>query len=146
MMPTIGSDATADTLGPGERLYLVPSAAVPEITIFVGQSGASYVRRYERLSEQELADFRRARDARTLALIEKPLPDDFRAVEMAWLQVHGRELAEQHAGEWIAIDGPQLVASAPDLPTLLARAAEAGHPDPLVTAVPLPSSPRYLVG
>ncbi len=70
----------------------------------------------------------------------------FRTVEMAWLEEHRQELAERYPGECIAIDGPELVAHAPDLTLLLERAQEAGHPDPFITAVPDASTPRYFAG
>ena len=65
-----------------------------------------------------------------------------RAVEMAWLRDHQADLARGYAGQWIAIDGPALVAHAGDLATLMAFAAAKGHPRPLVTAVPADPSLR----
>ncbi len=62
---------------------------------------------------------------------------DFRRVEMAWLETHDAELQARHAGKWIAVDGADLIAVAGDLDTLLERARAAGHPDPLVTGVPI---------
>ena len=73
-----------------------------------------------------------------------PLPDaNFRAVEVAWLQEHSAELAERYPGEWLAVDGPQLVAHASDLATLLQQAAATGHPNPFITAAPAADAPRY---
>jgi hypothetical protein len=54
---------------------------------------------------------------------------------MAWLRDHHDDL-RRFSGQWIAIDGPELVAHAGDLATLLAFATAKGHPRPLVTAVP----------
>jgi hypothetical protein len=77
--------------------------------------------------------------------IDHSAADDFRAVEMAWLQAHAGELAQLYPGEWIAIDGAQLVAHAGDLATAMRIAAEAGHPHPFVTALPAADAPRYFV-
>ncbi|MDO8473106.1 MAG: DUF5678 domain-containing protein [Dehalococcoidia bacterium] len=66
-----------------------------------------------------------------------PLPEeDFRAVEMTWLQAHMEELTQLYPGEWLAIDGPELVAHAGNLPDLLRHAGDAGHPNPFITAIP----------
>ena len=62
--------------------------------------------------------------------------EDFRAAEMKWLQEHSAEIGPRYAGEWIAIDGSQLVAHARDLTTLMREANEIGHPNPFVTTVP----------
>lgn len=70
----------------------------------------------------------------------------FRTVEMAWLQAHAEELGLRHPGEWIAIDGPELVAHARDVVTLMQLAREAGHPHPFVTAVPASGAPKYFIG
>jgi hypothetical protein len=61
--------------------------------------------------------------------------EELRAVEMAWLRDHHDDLANRYQGQWIAVDGPKLVAHAGDLATLLTFAAAKGHPHPLVTAV-----------
>ena len=76
-----------------------------------------------------------------------PFPDaHFRAAELAWLQEHSAELAERYPGQWLAVDGPQLVAHAGDLAILLQQAAAAGHPHPFITAVPTTDAPRYFAG
>jgi len=75
-----------------------------------------------------------------------PPAANFRAVEVAWLQDHSAELAERYPGEWLAIDGPQLVAHAEDLTTLLQQAAASGHPNPFITAAPAADAPRYFAG
>jgi hypothetical protein len=64
------------------------------------------------------------------------LTADFRAVEMAWFQANLAALTNQYPGEWLALDGPQLVAHAGDLATLLAFSRAVGHPHPFVTAIP----------
>ena len=78
------------------------------------------------------------------AEIDAALDPDFGREELAWLAAHEAELQAQHAGKWIAVDGPKLVAVADDLETLLERSRAAGHPDPFVTGVPLdPETPLY---
>ncbi|MBI2906540.1 MAG: hypothetical protein HYX92_02660 [Chloroflexi bacterium] len=64
------------------------------------------------------------------------LSKNFRAEEMAWLQENMTHLSSMCPGEWIAVDGAQLVAHADTLPALLDAARRAGHPNPLVTAAP----------
>lgn len=72
-----------------------------------------------------------------LRLVEEPLPEeDFRAVELKWLQDHQVTLRDLYPGEWIAIDGPRLVAHAGDLAALVALSSAAGHPNPFITAIP----------
>jgi len=72
-----------------------------------------------------------------------PLPAaNFRAIELAWLQDHAAELTKQHPGEWLAVDGPQLVAHASHLTALLHQATEAGHPNPFITAAPAADAPH----
>lgn len=76
-----------------------------------------------------------------------PFPDaHLRAAEVAWLQEHRAELAEHYPGEWLALDGPQLVAHGTDLATVTRLAATAGHPNPFITAVPATDAPRYFAG
>lgn len=81
----------------------------------------------------------RQREERTpngTTVVAQPLPSEgFRAVEMAWLQRNRDRLALDYPGEWIAVEGGELVAHANSLPDLLRRAAERGHPHPFVTAV-----------
>jgi hypothetical protein len=71
------------------------------------------------------------------------VPEDFRAPEMAWLNQNSDELSSRYPGEWIAVDGPELVAHSAELTTLLEMAAAAGHPDPLVTVVPSQAMARF---
>jgi len=56
--------------------------------------------------------------------------------ELAWISEHREALFPAHAGEWIAVDGERLVATAGDLPTLMQRAADRGYPHPFVTHIP----------
>jgi hypothetical protein len=65
-----------------------------------------------------------------------PAEQNPRDAELAWLRAHERELAKQYAGQWIAVDGSELVAIAPDLLDLLQQASDKGHPHPFVTALP----------
>lgn len=45
------------------------------------------------------------------------------------------ELEQQLAGQWVAIDGDELISHGPDLSDVLRRAEDAGHPNPLVARV-----------
>jgi hypothetical protein len=67
------------------------------------------------------------------------LPADVvsREAEMAWVRDHLSDFAADHAGEWIALDGSELIALGKDLSAVLARAAGLGHPHPFVTVVPV---------
>ena len=49
------------------------------------------------------------------------------------------ELEQQLAGEWVALDGEELIAHGHDLADVLQRASLAGHPHPFITRVPDPS-------
>jgi hypothetical protein len=71
------------------------------------------------------------------------LGDEFRAAEMAWLSANLVKIAKLHPGEWLAIDGSELIAHDQDLDAVYAQAEAAGHSDPFVTAVP--SRPGGLV-
>jgi len=73
-----------------------------------------------------------------------PVGEDFRAAEMAWLHDHLQELEEQFAGRWVAIDGPELIAQADDLATVLHLSAQAGHPHPFVTVIPTGPQPPFV--
>ena len=57
-------------------------------------------------------------------------------VELDWLSAHIEEIAAKHRGEAIAISGQRVVASGPDLETVVRLASEAGHPDALFTGIP----------
>jgi hypothetical protein len=65
---------------------------------------------------------------------------------MEWLHAHAEDLGLRHPGEWIAIDGAELVAQARDVPTLMQLAREVGHPHPFVTTVPASDAPKYFIG
>lgn len=64
------------------------------------------------------------------------LAEDFRSAEMTWIAENLSQVAGQYPGEWLGIDGSSLIAHSPSLEEVFRIAAEAGHPDPLVTAVP----------
>ncbi len=67
----------------------------------------------------------------------RPAPEGtYRSAELDWLEQHQDELAARYAGEWLAIDGPALVAHATTLEEVVRLARERGHPEPLITAVP----------
>ncbi len=66
-----------------------------------------------------------------------PAPEGtYRSMELDWLERHQEELEARYAGEWLAIDGPALVAHGTTLEVVVRLARERGHPDPLITAVP----------
>ena len=65
-----------------------------------------------------------------------PSPEGtYRSVELDWLEQHQDELDARYAGEWLAIDGPALVAHATTLEEVVRLARERGHPHPFITAV-----------
>jgi len=113
------------------------SASVPTVRLLYDTTGKPWV---------EIAvpiDVATARELRIMAqngiinLEEYSLPEaDFRAVEMAWIQAHRAELVATYPGQWIAVDGPQLIAHAGSLVDLLKKARDTGHPNPFVTAIP----------
>lgn len=45
------------------------------------------------------------------------------------------ELERQLVGEWVALDGDELISHGSDLDEVLQRAEDAGHPNPFVTRV-----------
>ena len=60
---------------------------------------------------------------------------DPRAVEHAWIAKNAKFLRENHAGDWIAVQGDRLVAAGPSLKAVLDKAKEEGVDDPLITAI-----------
>lgn len=81
-----------------------------------------------------LAEHQRVR----LTLEEKPLswlspePVNERREEMQWLAKE----SGPYAGQWVALDGPRLVAHGAKLPTVTAAAKAAGVERPLFASVP----------
>lgn len=68
----------------------------------------------------------------------------FREAEMEWLRTHGDDLAALPPGEWVAIDGVELIAHGRQLLDVLNECIEKGHPDPFITATPEhPGVPFY---
>ena len=66
----------------------------------------------------------------------RPTPEGtYRSAELDWLEQHQDELEARYAGEWVAIDGPALVAHATTLEAVVRLARERGHPHPFITAV-----------
>lgn len=109
----------------------------PAVTIFRDPSGAAWTRVYIPLAQSAVSELIKLEAAGGIAIDMQALPDDeFRAVEMAWLHAHFAELRGQHPGEWVALDGPGLVAHGATLPVTLALAAQVGHPHPFVTVIP----------
>jgi hypothetical protein len=63
-------------------------------------------------------------------VVEAPEPI-FRGREMEWINANPSVVA-RYAGEWLAVEGEQVVAHGPDLAAVLVAARQAGHPQPLV--------------
>ncbi len=63
-----------------------------------------------------------------------PIPAEANSLE--WVSRHLTELRRQHAGQWVAVVGEQVAASAPTLPQLLERVGELGIDRPFLTEIP----------
>lgn len=136
MTQTFGNAAAT-----GVAVLPVPSpaaAVVPvRLRMYEDSSGGRWQRYYMPVDPATANELRLEAARGTIRLDVEPLPQkDFRAAEMVWLREHHAELTARCAGEWIAIDGRELVAHAPDLVELLRLAAQAGHPNPFITAIP----------
>ena len=59
----------------------------------------------------------------------------FRAEEMRWLWDHEKELNENYPGEWLALDGPRLVAHGRDLLQVIEEAKAKGVENPFFSSV-----------
>ena len=64
-------------------------------------------------------------------------------LELEWIN-RNAELLAQYAGEWIAIEGEQIVGHGPDLGQVLTAARESGHPQPLVFEAWSPDEGEWL--
>lgn len=64
-------------------------------------------------------------------VLAKNLPIKDRASEVAWLQKH----RDEYAGQWIALDGENLIASGDDLKQVVSTARRLGVPDALMMRV-----------
>jgi hypothetical protein len=107
------------------------------VRIFVDPFGSAWTRIYLPVPDHAVNELQEMQGAGVITLEIEPMPaEDFRATEMSWLQANQEELRHTFPGEWIAIEGQNVVAHAPDLPTLLQAATEAGHPHPFVSLVP----------
>jgi len=119
-----------------------PDAAnVPRVRIHEDANGGMWEFTPIALDSNDVANLRLQHSAGEINLQVRPISEvlpaeDTRDAEMKWLQDNLNNIAALYPGEWIAIDGPELVAHAADLATLLQRAAEAGHPNPFITAIP----------
>ena len=60
---------------------------------------------------------------------------DPRAEELHWIAKNKAYLWEHHAGQWIAVQGSQLVAFGDDLNQVMDEARASGVDDPLVSRV-----------
>jgi hypothetical protein len=108
------------------------------ITLYRDPAGGAWVRTFLPLDQASVNNLEQLHLSGDLVLDVEPLPDEVvsRNAEMAWIHDHLNELTAANPGEWIAVDGAQLIAVAPELPLLIARAVAAGHPHPFVTVVP----------
>lgn len=107
------------------------------ITVLHDANGGTWEQTYIPIEASTLEGLRLQHEAGDIELVEgQMLEEDFRAQEMAWIQANHRELAAKFPGEWIAIEGAELVAHAGDMLTLLGLARDKGHPHPFVTAIP----------
>jgi hypothetical protein len=114
------------------------SSSIQHVTLYTDPAGGAWVRTFLPIDQASVNRLEQPHIEGELVLHREPLPDEIvsRETEMTWVHDHLNELAAEHAGEWIALDGAQLIAVAADLPELLARAADSGHPHPFVTVVP----------
>ena len=55
---------------------------------------------------------------------------------LEWVSRHLSELRQRHAGQWVAVVGEQVAASAPTLPRLLECVEELGIDQPFLTEIP----------
>lgn len=109
----------------------------PQITLYTDPVGGTWTRVLILVDPQTVNRLAEMEQAGEVDLVVEALPaEEFRAQEMAWLSAHLNEVAQQFPGQWLAIDGPELVAHGHDLADVYVQAAAAGHPDPFVTAVP----------
>lgn len=117
------------------------TAVMPKVKLYEDTNGNMWKLTPIALDANVVGELRLRYDAGEIHLEIRPLeevlpPDDLREIEMKWLQNNHSNVAALYPGEWIAIDGPELVAHASDLPTLLRLSREAGHPNPFITAIP----------
>ncbi len=109
---------------------------LPQVKVYRDSTGGIWKRIYVPVVPAEFGELQVLDDSGRIELKVDDMPaEDFREVEMIWLQEHQQELVALHPGEWIAIDGPRLVAHSGNLATLFDLAREAGHPNPFVTAM-----------
>lgn len=64
-----------------------------------------------------------------------PAPAEANSLE--WVSHHLAQLRQQYSGQWIAVVGEEVVASAPTLPQLLGHVAELGIDRPFITEIPV---------
>lgn len=57
-----------------------------------------------------------------------------RAQELHFFQEHPK-LEQQLVGQWVALDGNEIISHGTDLSDVVRRVADAGHPNPFVTRV-----------
>jgi hypothetical protein len=129
----------ASTSTPKLRLlnFKPDAASVPTIKLRYDATGNAWVEIPVPIDIDTANELRIMAEDGLITIEEGPMPDsDFRAVETAYIQAHRVELANRYRGEWIAVDGPQVVAHSTKLIDLMKRAREQGHPNPFVTAIP----------
>lgn len=117
----------------GYRLHTPPPGAVNSYDfVFVPENAA-----WAPIFVQVKAGFRPRVDIESDTGAAQDRPEqEFRSLELAWLEANRAELAARYAGEWVAIDGSQLLAHAGDLPEVVRLASENGCSHPFIAAVP----------
>jgi hypothetical protein len=117
-------------------LAQVVPATTTTVRVYQDSNGSAWLHTYLPIPANDLAVLRRSHARGEINLEELPLPvEDERAAEMKWLQENRAALAK-YSGEWVAVDGPRLVAHGIDLPTVVRKANEAGAAHPFITSIP----------
>jgi hypothetical protein len=133
------SSTSSATVALLETAITSPAAAAGTTTIRLLQdsNGGYWIPINIPVPANVMQELRLQEEAGKVALNIEPLPEDeVRSTEMMWLLENHAELASTYAGQWLAIEGPSLVAHGPDLATVIRLAQEAGYDHPFITAIP----------
>ena len=98
------------------------------------------------MDEQEKLARRARRQALEQELLENwkdlpPMPD--RTREMTFFARHP-ELAGKLAGQWVALDGDELIGHGTDLAAVIRQAWDSGHEEPFVTSLRDPKIAHWI--